>query len=88
MIYVEVGSGAMTYIPSFIKTGSGIQKLIPGTLDTHTHRGHRINLLSLFYKIKVGLCDLHPICASVYHPIPNFEWLNQYLLNWYVYNDT
>jgi hypothetical protein len=25
---VEIGSGAMTYILSFIKTGSGIQKLI------------------------------------------------------------
>jgi hypothetical protein len=27
---VEVGSGAMIYIPSFIKIGSGIQKLIEG----------------------------------------------------------
>jgi hypothetical protein len=25
---VEMGSGVMIYIPSFIKTGSGIQKLI------------------------------------------------------------
>jgi hypothetical protein len=25
---VEMGSGAMTYIPSFIKTGLGIQKLM------------------------------------------------------------
>jgi hypothetical protein len=25
---VEMGSGAMIYIPSFIKVGSGIQKLI------------------------------------------------------------
>jgi hypothetical protein len=25
---VEMGSGAMMYIPSFIKIGSGIQKLI------------------------------------------------------------
>jgi hypothetical protein len=25
---VEFGSGAMIYIPSFIKTGSGIQKLM------------------------------------------------------------
>jgi hypothetical protein len=25
---VEMGSGAMIYIPSFIKIGSGIQKLI------------------------------------------------------------
>jgi hypothetical protein len=27
---VEMGSGAMIYIPSFIKIGSGIQKLIGG----------------------------------------------------------
>jgi hypothetical protein len=33
---VEMGSGAMIYIPSFIKIGSGIQKLIRG--DTQTHR--------------------------------------------------
>jgi hypothetical protein len=25
---VEIGSGSMIYIPSFIKTGSGIQKLL------------------------------------------------------------
>jgi hypothetical protein len=27
---VEMGSGAVIYIPTFIKTGSGIQKLIRG----------------------------------------------------------
>jgi hypothetical protein len=27
---VEIGSGAMIYIPSFIKFGSAIQKLIKG----------------------------------------------------------
>jgi hypothetical protein len=27
---VEMGSGAMIYIPSLIKTGSGIQKLMGG----------------------------------------------------------
>jgi hypothetical protein len=32
---VEMGSGAMIYIPSFIKTGSGIQKLIR-LIDTQT----------------------------------------------------
>jgi hypothetical protein len=29
---VEMGSGAMIYIPSFLKTGSGIQKLMGGTI--------------------------------------------------------
>jgi hypothetical protein len=31
---VEMGSGALIYIPGFIKIGSGIQKLIAG--DTQT----------------------------------------------------
>jgi hypothetical protein len=33
-----MGLGAMIYIPSFIKGGSGFQKLIGG--DTQTHREH------------------------------------------------
>jgi hypothetical protein len=33
---VEMGSGAMIYIPSFIKIGSGIQKLIGGDSQTHS----------------------------------------------------
>jgi hypothetical protein len=36
----EMGSGVMTYIPSFMKIGSGIQKLIRETYrktNTHTH---------------------------------------------------
>jgi hypothetical protein len=35
---VEVGSDAMMYIPSFIKIGSGIQKLIDGDSDIQTAR--------------------------------------------------
>jgi hypothetical protein len=27
---VEMSSGAMIYVPSFIEIGSGIQKLLPG----------------------------------------------------------
>jgi hypothetical protein len=33
---VEMGSGAIMYIPSFIKTGSGIQKLMGGGGYTDT----------------------------------------------------
>jgi hypothetical protein len=33
---VEIGSGAMIYMPSFIKTGSGIQKLMGGGGHRHT----------------------------------------------------
>jgi hypothetical protein len=36
-----MGSGAVIHIPSFIKIGSGIQKLIRGDTQTHTHRQQR-----------------------------------------------
>jgi hypothetical protein len=39
---VLVGSGAMIYIPSFIKFGSGIQKLMGGCTDIQTAwRSHK-----------------------------------------------
>jgi hypothetical protein len=44
---VEMGSGAMIYIPSFIIIGSGIQKLIRGI---HRQHGDRISLLLFFSK--------------------------------------
>jgi hypothetical protein len=37
-----MGSSAMLFIPSFIKTGSGIQKLIGG--DSKTHGEHGIHI--------------------------------------------
>jgi hypothetical protein len=43
---VEMGSVTMIYIPSFIKIGSGIQKLIGGDSQTHRQHGDRISLLS------------------------------------------
>jgi hypothetical protein len=42
-----MGSGAVIYVPSFIKIGSGIQKLIAGYTDTHTDS----NVISLAYSI-------------------------------------
>jgi hypothetical protein len=42
---VEMGSGAMIYIPSFINIGSGIQKLIAGDTQAHRQHGDRISLL-------------------------------------------
>jgi hypothetical protein len=51
---VEIGSGAMICIPSFIKTGSGIRKLIVGGFTDRQH-GDRISLLTFFFLIrKVG----------------------------------
>jgi hypothetical protein len=42
----EMGSGAMMYIPSLIKIGSGIQKLI--FRQAHRQHGDRISLLLSF----------------------------------------
>jgi hypothetical protein len=39
MYAIEMGSGAMIYIPYFIKISSAIQKLIG---DTQTHRHVRV----------------------------------------------
>jgi hypothetical protein len=41
---VQMGSGAMIYIPSFIKIGSGVQRLIEGI---HRQQGDFISLLLL-----------------------------------------
>jgi hypothetical protein len=45
---VEMGSGAMIYVPSFIKVGSAIQKLIAGDTHTDTQKGDQISLLLFF----------------------------------------
>jgi hypothetical protein len=37
---VEMGSGVMMYIPSFMKFGSGIQKLIAGNSPIHRENGY------------------------------------------------
>jgi hypothetical protein len=42
---IEMGSGAMIYVPSFIKIGSGIQKLIGGDTQTHRQERERISLI-------------------------------------------
>jgi hypothetical protein len=52
---VEMGSGAMIYIPSFKNIGSGIQKLIMGGYtcrhtDPHRQHGELLSLLLLFSK--------------------------------------
>jgi hypothetical protein len=47
---VETCSGAMAYIPSFIKIGVAIQKLIGGDIHVQTHRqnGDIMGLLLVF----------------------------------------
>jgi hypothetical protein len=41
---VETDSGAMIYIPNFIKTGSGVQKLVGREGTTNTQNGDRNSL--------------------------------------------
>jgi hypothetical protein len=48
---VGIGSGAMIHMPSLIKIGSGIQKLIGG--DSQIQRQHGIRISSRL-KIPVG----------------------------------
>jgi hypothetical protein len=45
---VEVGWGAVMYIPSFIKPGSAIQKLIKGDPQTLRKQDDPISILSFF----------------------------------------
>jgi hypothetical protein len=52
---VEMGSGAMIYIPSFMKIGSGIQKLIGG-IHRHTAlRSHKPTFYFFFQNVGSGL---------------------------------
>jgi hypothetical protein len=48
----EMGSSAMIYIPSFIKIGLGIQKLIGGVGDSQ--QGDLISLFYFFKTRKIG----------------------------------
>jgi hypothetical protein len=65
-----MGSGAVIYVRSFIKTGSGIQTLIGG-IHTHRQQGDLINLLYFFQnkesRLKKRAYDitLLSVCASV-----------------------
>jgi hypothetical protein len=46
---VEMGPGAVIYIPSFVKIGYGIRTLMGrGDSETHRQHGDRISLLSVF----------------------------------------
>jgi hypothetical protein len=55
---IEMGSGAITYVPRFIKINSGIQKLTGGYayrqthMYTHRQDGDLTSLLSFFQKRK------------------------------------
>jgi hypothetical protein len=49
---VEVGPGGMIYVPSLIKSGLGVQKLMGGlSIQTQRQQGDRISLV-LFLKLR------------------------------------
>jgi hypothetical protein len=52
---VKMGSGASTYLPSFIKIGSGIQKFI---VEIHRQHGDLISLLSVFRESRLIICTM------------------------------
>jgi hypothetical protein len=56
-----MGSGAVIYIPSFVKIGSGVQKLIARDTHTHTH-GQQRDLISLlcFFQSKESRLIIRP----------------------------
>jgi hypothetical protein len=56
---VEMGSVAMIYIPNFIKTGSGTQRLFGG-VDSQTHRHTESN----YYLRQNIQYLLYSCCAS------------------------
>jgi hypothetical protein len=45
-----MGSGAVIYVPSFIKIGSGVEKLIWGDTPTHTDSSVISKAYSIFSK--------------------------------------
>jgi hypothetical protein len=49
---VEVCPAAMIYIPSFVKIGSGNQKLIGRDKQSHRQHGDRISLTLFFFQIR------------------------------------
>jgi hypothetical protein len=51
---IEIGSGVMIHILSFMKTGSSIQKLIAGDTRTHRQQGDLISLFLFFKARRVG----------------------------------
>jgi hypothetical protein len=65
---VEMGSGAVIYIPSFIKIGSGILKLMRGDSQTHRQHEDRISLLS-FFQNKESMLKIIPLPPEYFEVI-------------------
>jgi hypothetical protein len=79
---IEMGSGAIIYLPSFIKIGSGIQKL-RGDIETHRQDGDSISLLFYFSSLfllffYLSICKyrchvLQTMTATIDRPVPSSE---------------
>jgi hypothetical protein len=83
---VEVDSGAMIFIPSFIKISSLIQKLIVGGhTDTHRQHADLIGLLLLFLnkkrRLKTGRFLLAPLVGV---SSDNIRFSSQQLQCWFL----
>jgi hypothetical protein len=52
---VEMGSGVMIYIPSFIQIGSGIHKFVKGYTQTHRQNSDLVSLLLFFFRNKESM---------------------------------
>jgi hypothetical protein len=52
---IELTSGGMIYIPSFMTIGSGFQKYLWGGIPTHRQQGDLISLLLFLHKKRSGL---------------------------------
>jgi hypothetical protein len=53
-----MGSGAVIYVPSFIKIGSGVQKLIAGNTQTHTRTATCYHKPTLFFQNKESRLEI------------------------------
>jgi hypothetical protein len=67
---VEMGSAAIMYIPSFINTGLGIQKLMETHRHTYRQNGDLIGLLFFFFQNKESGLTEGPEHYSVTHRFP------------------
>jgi hypothetical protein len=77
-----MGSGAMIYIPSFIETGSSIQKLIE---EVHGHRQHgdRISLLPIFQNKESSIIKVEGVVLKIWVYISfkySFDIVHAFLL--------
>jgi hypothetical protein len=79
---VETGSSAMVCIPSFMKIGSGIQKLTGGFTDIEiAWRSHMLTFISQNKESRLKICcdkelQLEPVSVTDFHAIEAYSILN------------